>query len=244
MNSNNLNNYKQAYDKTQKYSFDNNIILNWYAQRVIEKYPSNLKVLDLGLGHGIVANILSKYFSDYLVLDGSEDIIEKYKKENPDSKARIKQTFFEDFKPDEQYDLIVMGFILEHVDNPLEILNRYKKFLSSDGKIIIAVPNAEAMNRRIGYYANLLDDLHKLSNMDKLLGHKRYFDIQSIKKLITDAGLIEDSIEGIYLKPVTTDQMLSLNFSESILKAFCDLGVLYPELSVGIMVEASINYEN
>lgn len=34
--------------------------------------------------------------------------------------------------------------------------------------------------------------------------------------------------------------MLALDFDESILKAFCDLGVLYPELSVGIMMEASI----
>lgn len=237
---NNLDKCVTAYDKTQKYSFDNNIILNWYAQRVIEKYPPNLKVLDLGLGHGIVANILSKYFSDYLVLDGSEDIINKYKNEHPDSKARIQQTFFEDFKSDEQYDLIVMGFILEHVDNPLKILALYKKFLSDDGKIIIAVPNAEAMNRRIGYYANLLDDLHKLSDMDRLFGHKRYFDIQSIKKLVTDAGFKEDTVEGIYLKPVTTDQMLALDFDKSILKAFCDLGVLYPELSVGIMMEASI----
>lgn len=71
----------------------------------------------------------------------------------------------------------------------------YKKFLSDDGKIIIAVPNAEAMNRRIGYYANLLDDLHKLSDMDRLFGHKRYFDIQSIKKLVTDAGFKEDTVK-------------------------------------------------
>ncbi|GIV30222.1 MAG: hypothetical protein KatS3mg028_1288 [Bacteroidia bacterium] len=35
--------------------------------------------------------------------------------------------YFEDFNFDKQFDRIEMGFILEHVDDPLFILNKYKK---------------------------------------------------------------------------------------------------------------------
>ena len=45
--------------------------------------------------------------------------------------------------------MIVMGFILEHVDSPVqEIISRYKSYLSPGGKMFLAVPNAEVLNRR------------------------------------------------------------------------------------------------
>ena len=233
----NLNKCIKAYDSTQKYSFDNNIILNWYAHRIINKYSPELKVLDLGLGHGIVAKIFSNHFHDYTVLDGSSEIIEKFKKENKNFKGNIQEVFFEDFKTNEHYDLIVMGFILEHVENPLIILNKYKKYLKTNGKIIITVPNAESMNRRIGHLSNLLKNIYELSSNDLLLGHKRYFTISSIEDLIKNASLKNNLVEGIYLKPLTTSQILSLNLDKSIIKAFCELGISYPELSTAILVE-------
>jgi hypothetical protein len=44
-------------------------------------------------------------------------------------------------------------------------------------------------------------------------------------------------MEGIYLKPFTTRQMLSLNFSDEILDALCKVGIDYPELCCGILAE-------
>ncbi len=240
----NLDECIKAYESTQKYSFDNTIILNWYAQRIVNKYPSELKVLDLGLGHGIVAKIFSNHFQDYTVLDGSSQIIEKFKNKNKKFKGNIQEVFFEDYNTNERYDLIVMGFILEHVDNPLIILNKYKKYLKTNGKIIITVPNAESMNRRIGHLSNLLKDIYELSSNDLLLGHKRYFTVTSIIELIKNSSLKDNLIEGIYLKPLTTSQILSLNLDETIIKAFCELGIKYPELSTAIMVEAEVIHEN
>jgi 2-polyprenyl-3-methyl-5-hydroxy-6-metoxy-1,4-benzoquinol methylase len=45
--------------------------------------------------------------------------------------------------PSHKFDIIVMSDIIEHVDNPVELLTFYKKFLSKEGRIIITTPNAK-----------------------------------------------------------------------------------------------------
>lgn len=131
-----------------------------------------------------------------------------------------------------------MGFILEHVDNPSEIINRFRKFLVPNGKLFIVVPNAEALNRRIGYLAGLLPDMEKLSAHDVLLGHKRYYTVESLTEEVRRAGLGIERMEGIYLKPFTTEQMTSLNFNKNIIDALCQVGIDYPGFCCSILAQS------
>jgi 2-polyprenyl-3-methyl-5-hydroxy-6-metoxy-1,4-benzoquinol methylase len=131
-----------------------------------------------------------------------------------------------------------MGFILEHVDNPAEILARFRQFLMPGGTLFVAVPNMESMNRRLGHLAGLLPDLNALSENDLLLGHKRYYTVDSLTAELRGAGYQVERVEGIYLKPVTTRQLISLNLGANIIEALCKLGIAYPELSCGIMAQA------
>ncbi len=128
-----------------------------------------------------------------------------------------------------------MGFILEHVDNPNDVIARFKKFLSPGGNMFIAVPNAEALNRRIGHLAGLLPDIQRLSENDIIQGHKRYYTVKSLTEEVEKAGYIIEFMEGIYLKPLMTSQMISLNLSKEILNALCKVGIDYPELCCGIL---------
>jgi len=237
---NELDKTLSAYSADKLYYFDEKLILDWYAQRVIDKFPGNSSVLDLGLGHGITANIFGNHFTDYTILDGSQEIINKFKTEFPENTTNIVNTFFEDFKTDKRYDLIIMGFILEHVNDPVQIMSYYKKFLKQTGKMILSVPNAEMMNRRLGHYMGILDDVTELSGHDKELGHVRYYTVDTFKQDVEKADLKIKNIEGIYLKPFTTKQIMSLNFDSKVLNALCMLGVQYPELSSGIMAECEI----
>lgn len=232
-----LNKYLHAYTGDNIYDFDNNILLNWYSKRIIELTNSNESLLELGLGHGFTALNFSKFFKKHLILDGSNEIINNFKKKYPNFKSRIHETYFENFETDEKFDLIVMGFILEHVDNPVEIMKYYKQFLTPNGRMFLSVPNAEVMNRKLGELSGLLEDVTELSENDILLGHQRFYTIKTFIKDIELSGLEVVNIEGIYLKPFTTKQMLSLNLDESILNSLCQLGINYPELSCGILAE-------
>jgi 2-polyprenyl-3-methyl-5-hydroxy-6-metoxy-1,4-benzoquinol methylase len=232
-----LDKHIKAYEGQNLYDFDNNILLNWYPNRII-KFSSDAKsILELGLGHGFTTKIFSEYFSHHVVLDGSKAVIKNFKKRNPDCPALIIETYFEKFESDEKFDVIVLGFILEHVDNPLAIITRYRNFLSPAGTMFIAVPNAQVLNRRLGHLIGMLPDIHSLSENDILLGHKRYYTVNSLTEDVKSAGLEIERMEGIYLKPFTSSQLISLNFDKEIFNALCEVGIDYPELSCGILAQ-------
>lgn len=232
-----LDNHLKAYTGQNLYDFDNNIMLNWYPQRIIKYTKGSKSILELGLGHGFTTELFSKHFTRHLVLDGSSAVIENFNKNFPDCKAQIIETFFENFVTNEKFDVIVLGFILEHVDDPLSIITRFKKYLAPEGKMFLTVPNAEVLNRRLGHLAGLLPDMQSLSENDLLLGHKRFYTVTTLSDEVKSAGFAIERIEGIYLKPFTTEQILNLNFNENIINALCEVGINYPELSCAILVQ-------
>ena len=192
-----LDNHVAAYQGDNLYDFDNEILLTWYPQRIIEHAGCTGALLELGLGHGYTADIFGAHFEKHVVLEGSQAVIDNFKKMHPDCTADIIHTYFEEFETNEKFDVIVMGFILEHVDDPLLILRHYRQFLAPNAKIFLAVPNAEVMNRRLGYLAGMLLDMSALSENDHLLGHKRYYTVESLTDEVTEAGYQIDRMEGI-----------------------------------------------
>jgi 2-polyprenyl-3-methyl-5-hydroxy-6-metoxy-1,4-benzoquinol methylase len=234
---NELDLHIKAYQGDNLYDFDNEIILKWYPHRVIKFSEDSTSMLELGLGHGFTADIFSKHFKRYIILDGSSAVIQNFKNNYPDCNAEIVETYFEEFDTEERFDVINLGFILEHIDNPFQILTRFKKFLAPGGKVFVSVPNAEVLNRRLGNLAGLLPDMTVLSENDLLLGHKRYYTVETLTKEIENAGYTVERMEGIYLKPFTTKQILSLNFDKKIIDALCEAAIDYPELSCGMLAQ-------
>jgi 2-polyprenyl-3-methyl-5-hydroxy-6-metoxy-1,4-benzoquinol methylase len=234
-----LDDHIKAYQGENIYDFDNHILLKWYPERV-RKFSAGAKsLLELGLGHGITATIFGKHFDRHVVIDASPAVIANFKKTYPDSKAEVIESYFEDFNTDERFDVIVFGFILEHVDDPVLILKHFRQFLRPNGRMFVTVPNAAVLNRRLGHLAGMLPDLTTLSDHDRLLGHKRYYTVQTLKQDLELAGYVINRLEGIYLKPLTTTQMLSHNFDQRVIEAFCLVAIDYPELSCGLLAEVA-----
>jgi len=232
--------HTSAYKETFSYALDNDLILNWYPQRILKLAKGN-SLLELGLGHGYSALILSKHFSRYLVIEGSGEVIQLFKaNHSSETGIEITRAFFEDFITTEKYDNIVMGFIMEHVEDPGLILDKYKKLLAPGGSVYITVPNAEALNKRLGYEAGLIDDLMKLGPGDLELGHRRLFTVPGLKELVSKHGYRIKTIEGLLLKPITTAQIITLGLPRNILEAMLKVGVNYPELCVGILMEVGV----
>jgi 2-polyprenyl-3-methyl-5-hydroxy-6-metoxy-1,4-benzoquinol methylase len=233
----NLDKHVIAYEGQSLFDFDNIIMLNWYPYRIVKFTQGAKSILELGLGHGFTTRIFSEHFSRHVVLDGSIAVIQNFKKNFPDCPAQIIETLFEKFNSDEKFDVIVLGFVLEHVDNPSKILTHYRSYLSPNGKMFVAVPNAQVLNRRLGQLAGILPDIHSQSENDILLGHKRYYTVPSLIEVIENVGYEIERMEGIYLKPFTTQQIITLNLDKKIIDALCEVGIDYPELSCGILVQ-------
>jgi len=237
---NELDQYNSAYETSFAYEFDNNIMLKWYPERVMQGAKPDQTLLELGIGHGYSSQRFSEFFASHDVIDGSPAVIERFRAAFPDCKAIVHQAYFEEFASDTQYDLIVMGFVLEHVEDPGLILRHFRKFLKPGGKCFVAVPNGETLHRRFGRAANLLSDYFALTAADLALGHRRVYSADSLRAEVESAGYVVERSEGIFLKPLTTSQLVSLNLDEKITRAMCEVGIDYPELCAGLLVEASV----
>ena len=143
----NLDSFIAAYSDGFGYSFDNNIVLDWYSRRIIELCPQGGRLLELGIGHGFTSNLFSGHFSDHVVIEGAQSVIDQFKSCYPNCPARIVRIFFEQFHSEETFDVIVMGFILEHVDNPQLILQNFRKSFRPADAVSLRFPTE---NRFIG----------------------------------------------------------------------------------------------
>jgi 2-polyprenyl-3-methyl-5-hydroxy-6-metoxy-1,4-benzoquinol methylase len=243
----NLDNYNESYNAEFKHNDENMWGLQRYAiyMKNAIRQNNSKSILSLGIGHQVVSDILSNELNysveSYDILEGSQAIIDKFvKNEANKDKIDVILTYFENYNSDKKYDIIEMGFVLEHVDDPQEIINKYKNFLTPNGKMYIAVPNANSLHRLIGFEAGLLSDVHNLSEYDLQLGHKRYFDMDILSKMIQNANLKITNKSGILLKPITTSQMKDLGWGENVINALLNLGEKFPEISNSILIEVGL----
>lgn len=229
-----LQQVEEAYD--EHFVLDNKLMLEWYPQRVVAMAGGD-SMLELGLGHGFTTAFFARHFGRYTVLDGSPEMIERFRSRFGLPQVDIVETYFENFETDERFDNIAMGFVLEHVDDPALVLERYRRFLKPGGAVFVAVPNMEALHRRFGHAAGMLPDMALLSQADRDFGHQRYFSLASLTELVERAGYEVVKAEGIFLKPVTTQQLTQLNLSAAILNAMLIVGVDYPQLCNAILLK-------
>ncbi len=235
-----LNAVSFEYRPNAATEIENNLMLNWYPHRIINRFKHVPSLLELGLGHGFTAKIFANACDRYVVVDGSSVVIEQFRQNTPNFRGEIIEAYFEDYSPDQKFDVIVMGFILEHVDDPDLILKRYCDFLTPGGKLYVAVPNAKSMNRRLGLELGLIDDIYSLNANDLALGHQRQFCRDTLKDTVARAGYHVSHEEGIYLKPLPLGVLKTLDDFEANLQAMLRVGVDFPDLCVGLLMELEV----
>jgi SAM-dependent methyltransferase len=239
---NKLDKVSSEYKPGSATEIENNLILNWYPKRILERLgrESQGSILELGIGHGYTTALFNDYFERHVVIDGSPAVIEQFRENYSLDSIEIVESYFETFDTDEAFDVLLMGFVLEHVDDPDLILTRYRKFMKPGGRLFIAVPNAKSLNRRFGFAMGKIDDIYSLNQNDLSLGHKRNYCLDTLKEAIHRAGYDCVWEEGIYLKPLPLGYMQLMPEFDSNLQAMLEVGVDFPELCVGLLVEAAI----
>lgn len=226
--------------------YDDNVrLLRAALEQVLRRtrHLQRISLLSLGVGHRITVRGLLEGLGDrldrYLIVEGSPEIIEMFRRDiGLDHRVEIEHAYFEKFETESRFDVIEMGFILEHVVDPALVLRRYAGFLAPGGRLMIAVPNANSLHRLIGHQAGLLADVHQLSEADVALGHRHYFDPTSLDSLLSACGLEVVDRAGLMLKPLTSAQIKSLDLSQDLVRAMDEVGFGLPDVCNAIFVEA------
>lgn len=205
----------------------------------LEQYFRGDNCLELGPANGEGTAYLVKHFKRVVAVDGSQQAIDDLKKRFPEPNLELVCSYFEDFKMDEKFSTIVLAHILEHVDNPGEILAVAKRFLKPDGIMIVDVPNAMSLHRQIGVEMGLLKEVTELNEGDHSIGHKRVYTPEAFKKEIEDAGLHIDRFGGVFIKILSNAQS-EKTFDEKQISALLTIGERYPEIAAEQYVIASL----
>ena len=116
--------------------------------------PGASAVLDLGCAAGSLAHTLRNDVRRFVGVDISEAAVAEARQRHPHAEFHV--TKLEAFTPECTFDVIVFGEVLYYlsVEEAVEHLTRYAKFLSDDGLLIVTMKN-DPKSSRIFY--NLMD---------------------------------------------------------------------------------------
>lgn len=210
-------------------------ITTQYCGKIFERYMIEGNVLELGPAEGIMTEILYKKWKDYTVVDGAEYYIKRIKERFCD--IQTYSCMFEEFEPQNQYDNIILGHVLEHVENPNKVIRLCKKWLKSNGRLLSAVPNSESIHRQIAVKMGLLDQTTSFSEKDVRHGHQRIYNYYSFAQEFINAGCEIIMRGGYWLKPLS-DSLIEKDWNDEQIYAFLELGEKYPEIAGEIYVIA------
>jgi glycosyltransferase involved in cell wall biosynthesis/ubiquinone/menaquinone biosynthesis C-methylase UbiE len=110
------------------------------------RYTASLcsgKVLDVGCGDGRLAQFCDGH---YLGLDFSQAAIDLAAHRNPGKKFKV-HDFIKEPMPRGSWHTIVLGELLEHLDNKTEalLLKKIRQSLAPNGHLVVTVPNGAAV---------------------------------------------------------------------------------------------------
>ncbi|WP_243546897.1 class I SAM-dependent methyltransferase [Pseudodesulfovibrio tunisiensis] len=207
-----------------------------YSFKIFKRWLVGNKILELGPAEGLMTEQLVALGKSITVVEGALGFCEIIKKRCP--AVKIIHSLFEDFSTTETFDHIILGHVLEHVKNPVGILKQISRFLTPQGTILSAVPNARSIHRQAATIMGITSSEYEASAKDKRHGHQRIYSPESFRSDFVQAGLKIDHFGGYWLKPLA-DKQIEQSWSTEQLAAFMVLGERYPDIAAEIYIIAS-----
>lgn len=198
--------YLGDFEKQNKYQEDNYVCHiddpNDSHSSIARKVKENSRVLDIGCATGIIGGLLKE--NKNCVVTGIECDEVSYKialesgiYENvynfsiTDYRNRTYRKFI---KNKSKYDYIILADVLEHIDDPLKIIDIFKDKLTSNGKFLISVPNVA----HIDIIKGLINKKFNYNNVGILDStHLRFFTATSFVEMIQNYNKLHDTYFSI-----------------------------------------------
>lgn len=209
----------------EQLDFDKRLIR--FRYRTLKPHLRGPNGLELGPAEGEMTQFLIHDFARLTVVEGSAELLARI----PDAPNVLKiHALFEEFKPQQTFNTIILEHILEHVEHPVELLQRVKHWSAADGCILLGVPNGHSIHRLVAVKMGLLASPIQLNPRDHALGHRRVYTSETFKRDIEAAGLRIVETGGVFFKPLSNQQIQD-HWTEDMIQGFYEMGKDFPEYS-------------
>lgn len=185
---------------------DYNTILGEYQAKAVLEHARGDSLLDMPCGDGTLTEMLVPAFSRVVGLDASSKHLAHARERLPE--CEFHEGLIEEFETDERFSTIAMINVLEHVADPVEVLKKAAGLLADDGVLLVHVPNALAINRRLAVLMGTLTECEELSPFDiHVAGHRRSYSLTTLQEDVAEAGLKVVATGGVFYKMMSTPQI-------------------------------------
>jgi len=108
------------------------------------------------------------------------------------------------------FDAVLLSGLLHEVADPPALLAAVAAHCGPQTRVHVNVPNARSLHRLLALEMGLIDDLHALSDRQRLLQQHSTFDIDSLAACCRRAGFAVEEGGSYFIKPFTHGQMAQL----------------------------------
>lgn len=179
---------------------------------------NGMKILDVGCGTGKKILRINNEYQDCELygIDMSEKMIEIAKENIFQSQNIINfiKVDFIKFNVEKKYNVIIFNYVLHHMDNPTQAIEKAFQLLEPNGLIIITVPGTEYLKETFTYSSEFPNDVIGRFSQTKVESIFSSFDlVQLLYKKSTFLMQFESYNQYIqYLKSIGTYQKI-VNYS-------------------------------
>ncbi len=143
------------------------------------------RILEVGSGGGEALHCFQMAEIHYFPLDISFKNLNRIKNMAQFPVRPVSADVFHLPFHDNTFDIIILSEVLEHLDNPLEAIQKIKRILNPSGKLIISVPYKEEITYQFCIHCN---------KPTPTFAHLHSYDEKILAGYLTIAGFISDKI--------------------------------------------------
>jgi 2-polyprenyl-3-methyl-5-hydroxy-6-metoxy-1,4-benzoquinol methylase len=239
---NNKRNYNEEFadNDERQYAYDFDwTIRDFLLQRVSTYLERESPTLEVGAYMGDMTSQILQLFSKLTVLEGSAALCELLSKRFGTEVALIQNTI-ENVEVSEKFQNIFLVHTLEHLEDPVAALKKIGSWLTNNGRMVVAVPNAEALSRQIAVRMGLIESNRAVTSGEYEHGHRRTYCMDELLSDVRQSGLKVVESGGVIVKPLSNSQFdKALEegiISNEYVKGCDQLAREFPNLSASIFV--------
>jgi len=157
-----------------RYQIRERVIIDAIRNVAGESCPSNLEVLDIGAGRGILSLKLARMGFNLTLLDKDKDALEEVAIlfSNLGLVAEFEHRDIFEYYPKRRFDIVLMSEILEHINDVSALLYVRQNVINDGGCLIVTVPSS-------GEWKELPPNP---------IGHLRLYDKRLLRERLTSTG--------------------------------------------------------